>query len=86
VDVENVHLDGDGPEYSQFLSAETLCSELAARERTLFTVKRSRAGLFLEAAARCTDLVAVEVGAFEADDNELALYQMRAAPPFLQAP
>jgi len=86
VEVENVHLDGDGPEYSQFLSAETLCSELAARERTLFTVKRSRAGLFLEAAARCTDLVAVEVGAFEADDNELALYQMRAAPPFLQAP
>jgi 4-amino-4-deoxy-L-arabinose transferase len=79
--VGNVHLEGEAHQYSKFLSEETLCSELAARERTLFAVKRSRTSHFLDGTGRCTDLVAIEVGAFEADDNEIALYQMEPALP-----
>jgi hypothetical protein len=44
-------------------------------------VKRSRTSHFLDGTGRCTDLVAIEVGAFEADDNEIALYQMEPALP-----
>jgi len=81
IDIENVHLEGDGLEYSKFLSEETLCDELAARERDLFVVKRARSGPFLAAVARCGGLATVEVGGFEADDNELALYMVRPGQP-----
>jgi 4-amino-4-deoxy-L-arabinose transferase len=81
VGIESVHLEGDGLEYSQFLSAETLCTELAARERSLFVVKRGWSAPFLDGTARCGGLAAVEVGSFEADDNVLVLYLVRPVPP-----
>jgi 4-amino-4-deoxy-L-arabinose transferase len=74
IDVESVYLEGDAPVYSKFLSEESLCSELAERERNLFAVKRGRTDRFLEAVGRCTELAAVEVGGFEGDDNEFVLY------------
>jgi 4-amino-4-deoxy-L-arabinose transferase-like glycosyltransferase len=79
--VEGVHVEGAGLEYSKFLSEETLCHELSMRERSVFAVKRKSAGRFLEVSRGCTELDPVEVGAFEADDNEIALYQMRPASP-----
>lgn len=80
VGIESVHLEGDGFEYSKFLSAEALCSELAARERNLFVVKRERSEPFLAGAGRCSGFAAVEVGGFDADDDELALFVVRPAP------
>jgi 4-amino-4-deoxy-L-arabinose transferase len=73
-EVEGVHLEGSGLRYSQFLSEETLCEELGTRERNLFVVKRRRTAPFLAAVARCSERTASEVGRFEADGNELALY------------
>jgi 4-amino-4-deoxy-L-arabinose transferase-like glycosyltransferase len=81
VRVENVHIEGAGLEYSKFLSEETLCHELSVREQSLFAVKRKSADRFLEVSGRCTELTPVEVGSFDADDNEIALYQMLSPPP-----
>ena len=80
-EVEGVHFEGRGLEYSRFLSEETLCSELRSREKSLFVVKRGRAARFAKAVSACVALTPVEVGSFEADDNELALYVVRARPP-----
>jgi 4-amino-4-deoxy-L-arabinose transferase len=77
IEVEGVHFEGRGLEYSQFLSEEALCQELGARERNLFVVKRSRTAPFLGAVARCSERTAYEVGSFEGDGNELVLYQFR---------
>ena len=77
IEVEGVHFEGSGLEYSQFLSEEALCQELGARERNLFVVKRSRTAPFLGAVARCSERTAYEVGSFEGDGNELVLYQFR---------
>jgi 4-amino-4-deoxy-L-arabinose transferase len=79
-EVEGVHFEGNGLEYSQFLSEESLCDELGARERNLFVVKRSRAAPFLATVARCSERTAREVGSFEGDGNELVLYQIRPGP------
>ncbi len=79
--VENVHFEGAGLEYSKFLSEETLCHELSVREKSLFAVKRKGSERFVEISKRCTELAAVEVGSFDADDNEIALYQMQPVQP-----
>jgi 4-amino-4-deoxy-L-arabinose transferase len=78
-EVEGVHFEGNGLEYSKFLSEETLCHELGARERNLFVVKRSRTAPFVAAVARCSERTALEVGSFEGDGNELVLYLIRPA-------
>jgi 4-amino-4-deoxy-L-arabinose transferase-like glycosyltransferase len=75
--IESVHVAQPGLEYSRFLADENLCDELAARERNLFVVKRSRSEPFLGTVARCSGFRAVEVGRFEADDNELVLFAVR---------
>jgi 4-amino-4-deoxy-L-arabinose transferase len=80
VRVEAVHFKGKGVDYSRFLAAEGLCAELATRERNLFAVKRRRTRSLLESVAACSERHAVEVGHFQADDNEIVLYAMRAAP------
>jgi 4-amino-4-deoxy-L-arabinose transferase len=83
-EVEGVHLEGNGLEYSKFLSEETLCHELGTRERNLFVVKRSRAAPFLATVGHCSERTVHEVGSFHGDGNELVLYQVRpaaAAPP-----
>jgi 4-amino-4-deoxy-L-arabinose transferase len=79
VHVEAVHFKGDGVDYSRFLAAENLCSELAGRENNVYAVKRSRADKFLETVAACSELRTVEVGLVEADDNEIVLFTVR--PP-----
>jgi 4-amino-4-deoxy-L-arabinose transferase-like glycosyltransferase len=78
-EVEGVHFEGSGLEYSQLLAEETLCQELGARQRNLFVVKRSRTAPFLAVVARCTERTAREVGSFEGDGNELALYLIQPA-------
>jgi 4-amino-4-deoxy-L-arabinose transferase-like glycosyltransferase len=78
-EVEGVHLEGSGLRYSQFLAEETLCEELGTRERNLFAVKRSRTAPFLAAVARCSERTVSEVGRFEGDGNELALYLIQPA-------
>jgi 4-amino-4-deoxy-L-arabinose transferase len=78
-EVEGVHFEGSGLQYSQFLGGETLCDELGVRERNLFVVKRSRTVPFLAAVARCSERQAYEVGSFDGDGNELVLYQIRPA-------
>jgi 4-amino-4-deoxy-L-arabinose transferase len=75
--IEGVFITEPGIEHSKFLAAETLCDELAERERNIFVVKRSRSESFLAAVASCGGLAAVEVGEFFADDNELAIYSVR---------
>jgi hypothetical protein len=57
-----------------------MCDELGARERNLFVVKRSRTAQFLAAVARCSERKAYEVGSFDGDGNELALYQIQPSP------
>jgi hypothetical protein len=75
--IESVHVAEPGLEYSRFLADENLCDELAARERNLFIAKRSRSEPFLATVARCSGFEAVEVGRFEADDNELVMFAVR---------
>jgi hypothetical protein len=75
--IESVHFAQPGLEYSKFLAEENLCEELAARERNLFIMKRSRAEPFLATMARCGGLAAIEVGQFQADDNEFLIYVAR---------
>jgi hypothetical protein len=75
--IEGVLITEPGLEHSKFLAAESLCDELAERERNIFVVKRSRSEPFLTAVARCSGLGAIEVGGFFADDNELAIYSIR---------
>jgi 4-amino-4-deoxy-L-arabinose transferase-like glycosyltransferase len=75
--VEGVHFEGKGYQYSQLLSEETVCGELARRERNLFVVKSNRTAPFLAELAHCTGHTANEVGSFEADDNTLVLYLIR---------
>ncbi len=72
--IESVHFAQPGLEYSKFLAEENLCDELAARERNLFIMKRSRTEPFLATMARCGGLAAIEVGHFEADDNQFVIY------------
>jgi len=82
-EVEGVHFEGRGLEYSRFLSEETLCSELQSRERYLFVMKRGRSGRFAETVSGCSTLTPIEVGSLEADDNEFALFVVRSpgTPP-----
>jgi len=77
VKIEAVHFDEKGSEYSTYLAGDTLCSELAAREKNLFAVKRSRAAKLLAAVARCSERAASEVGTFHADGNEIVLFATR---------
>jgi 4-amino-4-deoxy-L-arabinose transferase-like glycosyltransferase len=86
VSIEALHLEGEGREYSRFLSGEALCSELAVRERNLFVVKRQRSSAFLDGVRKCGQLAALEVGDFEADDDELVLYVVQPAAPAPESP
>lgn len=56
------------------LTAETVCEEIAERERNLYALKRNRAAEFIATVHACGNLVAREVGVFEADDNKFALF------------
>jgi 4-amino-4-deoxy-L-arabinose transferase len=75
--VEGVQIGEHRYDYSKFVAEENLCSELAARERNLYALKASRAEKFVAGVERCEGLEPVEIGRFEADDNEIALFEVR---------
>ena len=75
--VEGVQIGEHRYDYSKFVAEEDLCSELAARERNLYALKASRAEKFVAGTERCEGLEPVEIGRFEADDNEIVLFEVR---------
>jgi len=71
----------DGPRVFQVpLRGDALLRTAVAREEPVRREARPRRAL-REGSLRCVALTPVEVGSFEADDNELALYVVRARPP-----
>jgi 4-amino-4-deoxy-L-arabinose transferase-like glycosyltransferase len=56
------------------LTEETVCEEIAERERNVYALKRNRAAEFVATVHACGNLTAREVGVFEADDNKFALF------------
>ncbi len=75
--VEGVQIGERRYDYSKFVAEENLCSELAGGERNVYALKQGKAGRFVEAVASCDGMTAVEIGRFEADDNEIALLEVR---------
>ena len=55
-------------------TAQTVCQEIAERERNVYALKRSRAAEFVATVRAGGNLAAREVGVFEADDNKFALF------------
>jgi len=75
----NVHVEGlSFGKHLEFatehLTAETVCEEIAERERNVYALKRNRAAEFVATVHACGNLTAREVGVFEADDNKFALF------------
>jgi hypothetical protein len=64
-------------EFSQYVSPETICPELAERERTVFVIKSKRAEHFRTSAVQC-GYEPVPVGAFHGDGNRLEMFEARA--------
>jgi 4-amino-4-deoxy-L-arabinose transferase-like glycosyltransferase len=56
------------------LTAETVCEEIAERERNVYALKRNRAAEFVATVHACGNLATREVGVFEADDKKFALF------------
>jgi 4-amino-4-deoxy-L-arabinose transferase len=66
---------GSNLEFSSYhLTPETVCEEIAERERNVYSLKRNRAAEFVATVDACGNLTAREVGVFEADDNKFALF------------
>jgi 4-amino-4-deoxy-L-arabinose transferase-like glycosyltransferase len=59
---------------SYHLKPETVCEEIAERERNVYALKRNRAAEFVATVRACGNLTTREVGVFEADDNKFALF------------
>ena len=77
---EDVRIAEPHRPYSGFAESDDLCTEVAERENSLYATKRAGADAFLAAVARCGGPQPVEVGHFEADGREIALYMMRGQP------
>ena len=75
--VEGVQIGEHRYDYSKFVAEENLCSELASRERNVYALKQGKAGGFVDAVARCEGMTVVEIGHFDADDNQIALFEVR---------
>jgi 4-amino-4-deoxy-L-arabinose transferase len=75
--IEGVQVGEHRYDYSKFVAEENLCSELAGRGRSVYALKQGKTDRFVEAVASCDGMTAVEIGRFEADDNEIALLEVR---------
>ena len=75
--VEGVQVGEHRYDYSKFVAEENLCSELADRERNVYALKQGKADRFVESVRRCDGLTPAEIGRFEADGNEIVVFEVR---------
>ncbi|HEX9207297.1 MAG TPA: glycosyltransferase family 39 protein [Steroidobacteraceae bacterium] len=74
--VEGVDLGERRFEYSKFVAHETLCQELATRERAVYGIKQHNAGKFIGAAERC-GWTGTPVGSVYADGARIEFFLAR---------
>ena len=56
---------------------DTLCQEIAEREKNVYAVKETRSAQFQAGLEQCRAGTAERIGQFEADDNVIVLYVLR---------
>jgi len=81
LEVESLQFEGAPIEYAKFVARESVCEEVAERERTVYAFKESRTGQFLDVVGGCPGVTPQPLGHIVADDNRIALYRVRGRPP-----
>jgi 4-amino-4-deoxy-L-arabinose transferase-like glycosyltransferase len=71
--IEGIEIAEDRIPYSKYVARETLCEEIAERERAVYAVKAYRVGHFVEAAWQC-GARPVLVGQVHADGSDILLH------------
>jgi len=74
--VKSVPFDADTGKLSAYATGEDLCSELGRERRTLFAMKQNKVGRFLDGVVKCGGGQPRELGHFNADGNQIALYEV----------
>jgi 4-amino-4-deoxy-L-arabinose transferase-like glycosyltransferase len=80
IHVESVDWGEKKIEYSRYVSEDDLCSEIRSNERNVYALKQSRSAKFLAAAEACAPDRIEEIGRFEADGNQIAVYKVILEP------
>jgi 4-amino-4-deoxy-L-arabinose transferase-like glycosyltransferase len=73
IPIEGIQIGEHRFEYSKFLSEESLCDEVADKERDIFAIKARRTDKFDAALAAC-HAVPTAIGTFFADGNDIRLF------------
>jgi 4-amino-4-deoxy-L-arabinose transferase len=77
--VKAVPFVADSGSRAAYAKGEDLCSELARPRRTLYAMKQNKVERFLAGVTKCGGATPREVGHFNADGNEIALYAVPRA-------
>lgn len=75
--VEGIQIAEHRYDYSKVVAPENLCTEIASRSRKVLALKQGKSRGFVDALAGCDGLSVGEIGRFDADDNEIVLFEIR---------
>jgi 4-amino-4-deoxy-L-arabinose transferase-like glycosyltransferase len=78
--IDGLELDSQRYDYSDHLTRQTLCADIARRPPTVYVLKVTHLAAFSGALEGC-GFTPHRVGAVHADDNDLVLLQARAGAP-----